>query len=117
VDLFPTLVELCGLAPRDELEGQSLVPLLQDPTAARAEPSLTTHLHGNHALRDERWRYIRYADGSEELYDHRVDPNEWHNLALDEGTLAVRQDLARWLPETDAPEAPGGEHPCKLEGD
>jgi arylsulfatase A-like enzyme len=38
---------------------------------------------GNHALRDKRWRYIRYSDGTEELYDHENDPWKWRNLAGD----------------------------------
>lgn len=81
LDLYPTLVELCGLPERNVLEGQSLAPLVADPNADRPEPSITTHLPGNHAVRDERWRYIRYADGEQELYDHSQDPHEWHNLA------------------------------------
>ena len=56
-------------------------------------------------MRGNRWRYIRYADGSEELYDHEVDPNEWHNLAGDEKHTAIKTRLARSLPEHDAPAA------------
>lgn len=53
-------------------------------------------------MRSERWRYIRYADGSEELYDHLRDPNEWRNLAHDRRFAAVLRDHARWLPGTNA---------------
>ena len=60
-------------------------------------------LLGNHALCDERYRYIRYADGGEELYDHQSDPNEWANLADRPEMAAVKARLARWLPETNAP--------------
>ena len=66
-------------------------------------PALVTYLQGNHALCNERWRYIRYADGSEELYDHDNDPNEWTNLADRTETSAVKARLAKWLPKTDAP--------------
>jgi len=76
VDLFPTLNELCDLPLAPGLDGVSLVPLLKDPQRKWEQPALTTHGLGNHALRDERWRYIRYADGGEELYDHENDPNE-----------------------------------------
>jgi arylsulfatase A-like enzyme len=102
IDIFPTLNELCNLPVVDELDGRSLVPLLQDPTRQWDYPALTTYGKGNHAARSERWRYIRYADGSEELYDHQKDPNEWTNVADKPEYVEVRNDLARWLPKTDA---------------
>ncbi len=102
VDLFPTLNDLCALPAVSALDGTSLVPLLKDPARAWDEPALTTHGQGNHALRSERWRYIRYADGGEELYDHDSDPNEWTNLAGKPGHAAVKAGLARSLPMTDA---------------
>lgn len=103
VDLFPTLNELCGLPPVDGLDGQSLVALLRDPERTWERPALTTHGLGNHALRSDRWRYIRYADGGEELYDHAKDPHEWTNLAARPESAEVKADLARWLPTADAP--------------
>lgn len=106
VDLYPTLVELCGVAPREGLEGQSLVPLLKDPSSTRQRPALTTHGRGNHALRTARWRYIRYADGSEELYDHDADPQERHNLAADAAHATAKKELAAYLPKQDAPDVP-----------
>jgi arylsulfatase A-like enzyme len=106
IDLYPTLNELCGLPPRAELEGRSIAAQLKDPAARRDEPSLTTFLRGNHAIRDRDWRYIRYADGSEELYDHRVDPNEWTNVAGQPAHAAVKRELARWLPKVEAADAP-----------
>lgn len=103
VDLFPTLNELCGLPQLDELEGTSLVPLLKDPNRSWNRPALITYLQGNHAVCNERWRYIRYADGGEELYDHDSDPNEWTNLADRPEFAEVKAELAKWLPKTDAP--------------
>ena len=58
----------------------------------------------NHAVRTEKWRYIRYADGGEELYDHDADPHEWTNLAKDEKHAAVKKELAKWLPTENKPE-------------
>jgi arylsulfatase A-like enzyme len=81
LDLYPTLVELCGLEVREELEGRSLVPLLEDSKVKWPHASVTTYLKGNHAVRTEDWRYIRYGTGEEELYDHRSDLHEWENLA------------------------------------
>jgi arylsulfatase A-like enzyme len=92
------------------LDGASLVPLLRDPLRAWNQPALTTHGLGNHALRNERWRYIRYADGSEELYDMQADPNEWKNLAGDVQFADVKRDLAKWLPKVSAKPAPGSAH-------
>lgn len=103
IDLFPTLNELCALPPVANLDGQSLVPLLRDPQLAWDRPALTTHGRGNHALRSERWRYIRYEDGGEELYDHASDPHEWTNLAGKPEFAAVKADLAKSLPKIDAP--------------
>ena len=54
-------------------------------------------LSGNTAIRTKNWRYIRYAKGGEELYDHRSDPNEWNNLILSQRELA--NTLTPWLPE------------------
>src|SRR5262249_1696558 len=94
MDMYPTLVELCGLTPRPGLEGHSLVPLLKDPKAEWGHPALTTHGRNNHAVRTDRWRYIRYADGSEELYDHDADPLEWKNLAKSAEHAKVKEELA-----------------------
>ncbi len=107
LDLYPTLMELCAIEPVARLDGESLLRLLKDPHAPRRRPALTTYLRGNHALRDDRWRYIRYADGGEELYDHRSDPNEWTNLADDPQYGPIKARLARWLPKHNAAAAPG----------
>lgn len=110
LDIYPTLVELCGLPPRGDLEGLSLVPQLKDPGAKRARPAITSHNQGNHGVRSERWRYIRYADGSEELYDMQNDPHEWTNLAGRPEFTAVIEEHKKWLPAIDAPPAPGSAH-------
>jgi arylsulfatase A-like enzyme len=109
MDIYPTLTDLAGLATPSHIEGQSLEPLLRDPAAVRDEPAVTTYGYGNHAVRDERYRYIRYRDGSEELYDHASDPNEWTNLAGDHGYDQVKSSLARWLPavNVESPPPPG----------
>lgn len=98
IDLYPTLLELCGLPPNRENEGKSIVPLLNNPTLKWDNPSLTQMGNGQ-SLRTERWRYLLYKDGSEELYDHDNDPNEWTNLAMDEKYAAVKQKLAKRLKE------------------
>jgi len=100
--IYPTLAELCGLPPRGDLDGTSLVPLLTDPDAAWSRPAITTHGRNNHAIRSDRHRFIRYRDGSEELYDHASDPHEWTNIAgLPEHAGLVRS-LAEFLPTHNA---------------
>ena len=103
MDIYPTLADLCDLPVGDHLEGTSLRPLLDDPSADWNRPAVTTHGRNNHAVRSERWRYIRYADGTEELYDHKADPLEWRNLASDEQFDAIRKQLSASLPKKNVP--------------
>ena len=106
LDLYPTLVELAGLPAKSALDGVSLVPLLKNPTAPWERPALTTSGFKNHALRTDRWRYIRYADGAEELYDHDKDPLERSNLATKPESAKIKADLQQWLPKHDEPRNP-----------
>ena len=105
VDLYPTLVDLCDLPNRPELEGVTLRPLLESPHREWRRPALMTFGRGNHAVRSQRYRYIRYADGGEELYDHQHDPHEWTNLAGNPAYERVMADHAGWLPQRNAPGA------------
>jgi len=105
LDLYPTLIDLCNLPKRKELEGISLKPLLQNPAANRP-PAVIDFNPGNHAVRTDRWRYIRYHDGTEELYDEAADQQDWKNLAADPKYATLKQDLAKWIPKTSAPPKP-----------
>ncbi len=105
LDIYPTLLELASLPANAVNDGRSLIPLLRNPDAAW-QPSVTTYGRNNHAIRSDNFRYIRYADGSEELYDHRVDPMEWTNLAADSNYTETRRGLERWFPTTNVPGAP-----------
>ena len=110
LDIYPTLTEMAGIKPQAGLEGRSLVPLLANPAGEPDRVALTTHNRGNHALRDDRYRYIRYADGSEELYDLATDPNEWRNRAADPVLAVEKNRLVRSLPRRDVPAVPGSAH-------
>ncbi len=105
--IYPTLADLAGLPVPSHVEGPSVRPLLVDPQSDWDDVALITHGRGNHAVRDRHWRYIRYADGSEELYDHRNDPHEWTNLANDPQHAPVKQRLGTAIPSEEAPEATG----------
>jgi hypothetical protein len=89
----------------EQFEGISLGPQLKDASALRERPAITSHNQGNFGIRTERWRYIRYADGSEELYDMQADPQEWNNLATQRREVCA--EIARWLPKHDAGPALG----------
>lgn len=103
MSLYPTLTDLCSIPTPAHVQGKSLRPLLIDPAAAWDQPAITTFRQNNHALRTQTHRYIRYADGSEELYDHRADPHEWTNLASRPESAALKQELAKRLPTENKP--------------
>lgn len=106
LDIFPTLCELANLPLPKQLEGHSLVAQLKDSTAAREWPAITNHNPGNDSVRDKRWRYIRYVDGSQELYDVQNDPHEFNNLASDSKYTAEIERLSKWIPKNQTPHAP-----------
>jgi arylsulfatase A-like enzyme len=106
LDLYPTLIELCALPSLDGLAGQSLVPLLKNPAQQTGRAVLTTFDKGNYSVTGARWHYIRYADGSEELYDRGTDPHEWTNLAAKPEHAAQKAALAKQLPAGRAYPAP-----------
>lgn len=111
IDLYPTLIEMCGLPKREGLSGQSLAPLLRQPTQKTGRFVITTFDRGNYSIMGSRWHLIRYADGSEELYDLEADPHEWTNLGQDPKHAATKQLLAEKVPTVVAENV--GEQPKK----
>lgn len=99
LDLYPTLVELCGLPENPKNQGRSLVEIIADPSVEREVPVVSSWSYGNFAVRDENWRYIRYIDGTEELYDHRTDPGEHINIASDPAMAGIKAYLGSFIPE------------------
>ena len=115
MSIYPTLCELAGISVPKHVEGASIKPLLADANASWNTPTLCTFGYQNHSVRNAQWRYIRYADGSEELYDHTKDPYEWTNLATRVEFKNVRTELATSLPKTNVREtqtATSGEAPA-----
>ncbi|MDB4808388.1 sulfatase-like hydrolase/transferase [Verrucomicrobiales bacterium] len=78
LDIYPTLAALTGCKqPERQLEGKDLTVLMKNPKASWIKTSLTVFGYNTYSLRSERYRYITYADGTEELYDHEKDRLEW----------------------------------------
>ena len=96
--IYPTLCELAGVAIPEHVEGKSATQLLRDPSAEWKEPAISTHGYKNHAVRKDNWRFIQYADGSTELYDHRKDPYEWDNLLAQDAKHSIVEELEALLP-------------------
>ena len=103
MSVYPTLCELAALPKPAWVEGDNIKPLLTDPSAAWKGVAVTTFGERNHAVRTDRWRYIRYADGSEELYDHSNDTYEWTNLASKPEHAGLKAELAAHFPKTNLP--------------
>ncbi len=93
LDIYPTLLELCGLPNNDKNEGRSLVPLLKKPKTKWSHPVVTTWRGGGVAIQNDRYRYIIYPNGEEELYDHFKDPNEWTNIASSKELFKIKSDM------------------------
>lgn len=106
LDLYPTLLDLADLPANPENEGESLKPVLNGSSESSTHVAITSYGFGNHAIRDERYRYIYFVDGSEELYDHQNDPDEWVNLAGNSKYDEIKQRLAQHLPAVNAPISP-----------
>ena len=80
LDIYPTLVELCDLPQNNNLDGKSLVKLLENPERKIDRSIITTYDFADYSVRKGPWHYINYVDGSEELYNLENDNEEWYNL-------------------------------------
>lgn len=108
IDIYPTLIELCGLPERKMLDGKSIAPLFKNPDRKWPYPSITTQSPGSFTVNDENYRYTIYDDGTEELYDLKNDPMEWTNLIRSQDMHAQKSKarLQKWIPKVSAPNLP-----------
>ena len=104
MSIYPTLCNLTGIEKPGYVSGHDITTLLRDPNSPWTFPAITTHGRRNHSVKTETHRYIRYANGDEELYDVVADPYEWKNLAELAESASVKKKLARWLPPKEMPE-------------
>jgi len=104
LDIYPTLVSLAGCeAPEGQLEGDDLSVLMRNPEASWKKTTLTTYGYRNYSIRSERYRYISYVDGTEELYDHKKDKWEWYNLTGDPEYAHIIKEMRKGIPEHHEP--------------
>ena len=108
INVYKTLADLTNLEPPEYIDGQSLVPWIKNPYLPKNSPAMTTWGRGNYTLRSKEWRYTRYFDGSEELYNQITDSNEWTNLALFPEYDDVKKSFMKWLPKDEASQVASG---------
>ena len=98
VDIYPTICELLGVVIPKEVQGTSLVPILRDPETMVKEASLTLDRSGR-GLRAPDWAYMRYRDGTEELYDMVNDPGQFTNVLNREELSGKKLEMSKLLDE------------------
>jgi len=98
LSIYPTLLELCGLPAYEKNEGKSLVSTMRKNKPEKDAFALTTYGMNNHAVKANDFRYIQYEDGSEELYDHKTDPDEFTNHAKNPVHKSEIDILKKYLP-------------------
>lgn len=109
INVYKTLCDMTGMKAPDYVDGMSLTPWLENPSLPKEKPAMTTWGRGNYTLRTKEWRYTRYFDGSEELYDELHDTNEWTNLANEPKYEYLKKELGdKWLPKKEAPQVTSG---------
>jgi hypothetical protein len=97
------MLNLAGLPKNPKNEGHDITALLKNPSKKWNIPSITTLGQNEHSIRTLQYRYIVYNDGTEELYDHFVDPMEWINLAKNPRFAKVKADLRKYIPKVNVP--------------
>ena len=107
IDMYPTFVEMCGLPQtKQKLEGTSIASSLATPDKAEDRSVFLPHMHpGEYAIINRDWRYIRYGEDGEELYNLNKDPNEWNSLAGEKKYAKIKNRLASFAPQEFAPQA------------
>ena len=98
MDIYPTLSSLLGIPAPESVQGKNLVPVLKNPETKVRKAALSFN-RGGHGLRSDRWAYLRYKNGDDELYDMEKDPEQFHNLAKNKEFTAIRNEMQSLLKE------------------
>ena len=102
LSIYPTLLELTGLPAYSKNEGSSLVTLMKNNVGLETAQAITTFGMNNHAIKKDGYRYIQYEDGTQEFYDHSIDPNEWKNEAHNPKFKSKINELKALLPKVNS---------------
>lgn len=97
LDLYPTVMDFLDIKKPKDLEGVSLAPFIENEIYQRPEPAIITFEEGNQSVRKDGLNYIRYKNGTEELYDHTKDKMEYTNIINDENYSEKKEALGKWL--------------------
>lgn len=103
INVYRTIADYTGIKAPDYVDGESLLPIVNDLSANLKKPTIISWGRGNYSIRNKDYRYIRYFNGGEELYDHNNDPNEWNNLSNETKYNSIKVNLKSNLPINEAP--------------
>lgn len=92
LDLYPTISQLCGLEVPKRIQGKDLSPVFENPAHEVRDAAFSVNGKG-YLLREDRWAYLGYDQGGEELFDMAEDPHQYTNLASDPNHTATRDRL------------------------
>jgi len=101
INVYKTIADYTNIQIPNYVDGESLVPIVDNPSLKLENPTIIAWGRGNYSVRTKSYRYIRYFDGGEELYNHNEDPNEWNNLANDSNYASVKDELKGNLPKNE----------------
>jgi len=116
INVYKTIAEYTGIKTPKYTDGESLIPIINDQTKTLAKPTITSWGRGNYAVRTKDYRYIKYYNGGEELYNHTNDPNEWTNLAKDPNYATIKNNMKAQLPKNEKPMVTDFVSPWSVEG-
>jgi arylsulfatase A-like enzyme len=103
INVYKTIADYTKIPTPEYVDGESLIPIVKNQSNTLEAPTITAWGRGNYSVRTKQYRYTRYYDGGEELYNHKVDPNEWKNLASDATYESLKNQLNKSLPKQEKP--------------
>ena len=103
INVYKTIADYTQISTPEYVDGESLAPIVKDQSVRLEAPTIIAWGRGNYSVRTKDYRYIRYFDGGEELYNHLNDPNEWNNLANDIEFTELKTELKAHLPQHEKP--------------
>lgn len=97
MDIYPTVCDLLGVPIPETVQGESLRPVLTDPSATVRKAAFSLDRKKGQAVRSSEWAFFQYKKGGEELYDMKADPGQFTNLAEDPAYVTARERMLKVL--------------------